>query len=228
MSLLPYIEVIIDIDSDISNRKKCYTIDSYGMNWKNMIRDERKNKNPNTKVFDKQLKDYLNENYHNRWFNWKQKILSTFRNSNNFILEQLSQLVWKPYPINIITITFTSIFLQPYNSTNRSFLYAPFWKNNQKWKPENSIRSLLHEVLHMFVHYYYQDYIINKWLTLEQFHILKESQTIILNESFKNMITEKDIWYESHQYIRKDLENFRKHNKNFDEFVDYWIDIMKK
>lgn len=86
----------------------------------------------------------------------------------------------------------------------------------------------MHEVLHMFVHYYYQDYIINKWLTLEQFHILKESQTIILNESFKNMITEKDIWYESHQYIRKDLENFRKHNKNFDEFVDYWIDIMKK
>ena len=86
----------------------------------------------------------------------------------------------------------------------------------------------MHELLHMMLHYYYEDYILAQWLTKEQFHDLKEAQTVILNEEYDGLFTETDKWYELHKYLREKFADFWKHNKNFDAFVDYGIKLVKE
>ncbi len=80
------------------------------------------------------------------------------------------------------------------------------------------------------LHHYYEEYILNAGLTQAEFQHLKEAQTIILDESFADILPEKDGGYNYINYIptREKFAAFRQQNKNFDEFVDYNIQILKE
>lgn len=84
----------------------------------------------------------------------------------------------------------------------------------------------MHELLHMMLHYYYEDYIKQQWLSHEEFHDMKEAQTIILNDVYSDILTIPDNGYDIHTDIRIKFSEFWKWNKNFDAFVEYGIQVM--
>jgi hypothetical protein len=54
------------------------------------------------------------------------------------------------------------------------------------------LNIVAHEILHFQFHTYYSDYPKVKLLDPEQYYLLKESLTFLLNHEFKDILKEKD------------------------------------
>lgn len=65
-------------------------------------------------------------------------------------------------------------------------------------------------------------------MSIEQFQILKESLTFLLNYEFSWIKMAKDNWYSSHQEFRKKLEEYwiSSQSKTFEGLIDYWCDLL--
>lgn len=175
------------------------------------------------------LLPYLSNKYIEWWFVRKNNELNNFRwAESSSILSKLENITQKNIPVETIEIKLTSGPRHSYNAEKRRMMYSPFSKDtNIQWTAKHSIRTVIHETLHMILHYYYQDYIISCGLTVQQFHDLKEAQTVIINQEFNDIILTPDKGYPMHQKLRSYLADFRSSNKNFKEFVDYGIDLIK-
>lgn len=180
------------------------------------------NQNEIYKILYPIISNYYNEEV-------KQFISNTNDRRNqywNIILTKLEDAVSKPIPIDLITIYITTIGRCPYNTNDRSLLLYPYIKDDIK-TPSQTIKTVVHEVLHMMLHYNYQEYILQSWLSQDEFHLLKESQTVILNQIFLDDLDELDQWYKSHEWLRNKFKIYRENNQNFEEFVDYGIEQVK-
>jgi len=135
----------------------------------------------------------------------------------------MEKTVGKKIPVSVIKITITTVRKCPYNPETRWCMYYPFDANVNKKPITVSVRSIMHELLHMMLHYYYEDYIKEQGVSEIQFHHLKEAQTIILNSIYKDYLTEPDKGYEIHKQLREDFLVFWEENKNFNDFVNYNI-----
>ncbi len=153
----------------------------------------------------------------NKW--WENNWAEVFRKMEN--------IVGKSIPVEEIKAKITTTARCPYNAKEWFFMYSPF-RHGEIKSANESINIAMHELLHMMLHYYYEDYILAQWLTKEQFHELKEAQTVILNEEYDGLFTETDKGYDLHKYLREKFAEFRKNNKNFDDFVDYGIKLVKE
>lgn len=155
--------------------------------------------------------------------------LNKWRNDHWWnVFSKMETIVGKSIPVKDIICNITTVLRCPYDPNEWSFMYCPFDEDDKMLKkPETSIQAITHELLHLMLHYYFEDYIKSCWLTDDEFHTLKEAQTVILNEEYRNMFTSPDRWYEIHQELRCKLAEFRKQNKDFSQFVDYWIMTVK-
>lgn len=179
------------------------------------------------------LSPYLDKTYVEKNFAHIQKHTQERRETEWIsLLTRLETVVWKPIPKNTIDIFLTAWYHCPYYYyPHRWFMAAPY-KNSQdttEFTPLMTTNTVLHEMLHLMLHHYYEEYILDAGLTPKEFEHLKEAQTIILDESFADILPEKDGGYNYKDYIptREKFAEFRKHNKNFDAFVDYGIQVMK-
>ena len=71
-------------------------------------------------------------------------------------------------------------------------MYYPLDTKGNKKNVSESIRTIVHELLHMMLHYYYEDYIKEKGISNSQFHHLKEAQTVILNDIYSSILPKPD------------------------------------
>ncbi len=150
------------------------------------------------------------------------------RRQNNWkdVLDRMELIVWKKIPVDTITSKITTTGRCPYNADKWFFMYCPL----KKWvlkNPEDSIWIAVHEILHMMLHYYYEEYIKKHGLSHEEFHDMKEAQTIILNDIYSDILVTPDSWYEIHKDIRIEFLKFRESNKDFQSFVEFGIQFMK-
>ncbi len=229
--MTPTVQFHLDKQADIENWYSSINSISYGMNWSNIIPIEiYEDIQWKSEILQKEIiEKHINTIYSKH--NLKDIILSYNQrreNNNKKLREKMEIFIGKSFPIDIINVYITTINRCPYNSKKRSCMYCPFREWKPRLNPTNTINTILHETLHMMVHYYYEDYIKSKWLSNNEFHDLKEAQTIILNTEYKDILPRPDTGYNSHQSLRKKLETYRINNKNFDQFIDYWISLIKE
>lgn len=178
--------------------------------------------------------------------------LTQWRDENGEpLFNRMEKFVWHPLPMDNLWVKLTTAPRYPYfikggwapNSLKDwGFLFGPlyrvrikeglFHKQILSWEKfdyiNRSINTALHEILHMMTHYYYEDYIRSQWLSRNEFQDLKEAQTVILNQEYKDILQRPDRGYDDHKDIREKFASFWEKNQNFDEFVDYGIKVMKE
>lgn len=120
-----------------------------------------------------------------------------------------------------ITVFFTSAPLCPYNINEKWFMIFPVGDLNY------ADTLIAHELLHFHFQYYYEDELDKKGVKGENFHLLKESLTFLLNEpEFNDILPASDRGYVNHQEFRKKLKEMWNKNKNFDLFINEAIKSM--
>jgi hypothetical protein len=70
-------------------------------------------------------------------------------------------------------------------------------------------KSFIHELLHFQTHKYYENIPPMNKLDKQQFNLLKESLTFLINYEFPEINKGTDKGYPQHQEFRKILENHR-------------------
>lgn len=220
----------LDKESDVKNRYTALYTSSYGVDWSSQIPNELIEKliHKNEHEVREVLSPFLDKTYAElRLVDVVKELNSWWEKCWELLFKRMEKIVGKPIPVETINSTITTIWRCPYNPQKWSFMYMPFKRNKDIKAPQDSIKTTVHELLHMMLHYYYESYIKSKWLTNNEFHDLKEAQTVILNEEYGDILASLDVWYEIHQELRKKFAEFRKQNKDFLQFVDYWIMTVK-
>jgi hypothetical protein len=90
------------------------------------------------------------------------------------------------------------------------------------------IKNFLHEALHFQFHCYWQDNPkspVSK-LSNNEFEFLKESLTVVLDDTLKPLIDSADDGYPMHQEFRKELHKSWGKYHDFDKLIDFGLGIL--
>jgi hypothetical protein len=214
--------ITLDLDTDMDNWYCGCNGVGHGVVWSDRIAPElvEKIKDKSKDEAYKFLEPYLKQKY----IDDKDKI-EKFKLEQEYIFndkfinacDRMVELLGKPLYRNDFTIYLTT------------FPRAPYWyEKGATWMPigwNDPIRIFLHELCHFqFIHYWRKnlDSAVSK-LTDKQFEYIKESLTMVLDEDFLPLIDRIDKGYEMHQAFRKELTEFWKTNKSFDELVNFGL-----
>ena len=185
-------------------------------------------KNSETKAIE------LVENHlkNNRYQPFKQKIIESeiealkiswqFVEKKYFeILESITNksIYQKEFPALI-----TTGFMCPYSTDD-----SPSWFMISIWRSiPDSITTIAHEIFHLqYLHYWGIE--VEKKLGKEKSEDLKEALTFLLDEDeFDKIILCEDGGYPDHLELRKKLSKFWQSKKNFQELVDFGVDLLQK
>ena len=212
----------LDINSDASNWYSGCNSESYGVDWKKRVSGDIYNNifNKSKKEAYKFLIPFLNEKYINEKQNIDSYITSlnnTYKEKFNKACKKIVELTGKDLYLNTFTIFITTFPRGPYNY-GKGYIWEYIGWNN-------SIVGFMHELLHFQFHHYWRNNptsAISK-LDEDQFQYLKESLTVILDDSLVPLIEHPDKGYDIHQKFRKELHNFWETNKNFDQLVEFGL-----
>lgn len=131
--------------------------------------------------------------------------------------EKLAKVMGKPIYRDDFTFYLTTFPRGPYNYYKGTIWEYIGWPD--------PIGGFLHELCHFqFIHYWQKNpnSPVSK-LETGQFENFKESLTMILDEDFYPLMNKPDQGYDMHQEFRKELSEFWKTNKNFDELVEFGL-----
>lgn len=203
----------------------------YGTNWRDYLRDYFLEQFDNfVSLAPKQAKQaiskFLDGIYKNNaiFYIRQEEKLGKELSSKFFelckVLENITghELYFKNYKIFLTTFP-----RSPYNSEK-----GWFWFNI--YRDEGIADVFLHEVLHMQFHKYWrenQESLVSK-LPDKNFHFLKESLTVVLDDDLKPLLKEADRGYPAHQEFRQILhENWREYH-DFDKLVTFGIQKLPR
>lgn len=134
--------------------------------------------------------------------------------------QKMEKVLDKPLYRDDFTFFMTLPWRCPYNKS-RGHIWVCIYMRDP-------IAIFLHELCHFqFIHYWREKTLspVNQ-LSNDQFELLKESLTIILDEDFLPIIEKIDAGFEMHQEYRQKLKTFWANNKNFDDLVNYGLKIL--
>ena len=221
---MPNIEVKIDIEKDAWNWWGACNSSSYGVDWKERISKSLQNKIsgktkkeaykflfPYLAKLHKRVKLETEKNYAQKRFDEKQKQ----------IFERMEEVTGRKICRENFIIFMTTFPRCPYNIT-KGYIWSYY-----KWGRGDYVDSFIHELLHFQTYAYWYEK-CRKKLSNEDFEDLKEALTVILNESFSDIMTKPDCGYEVHKYLREELAKYWKKIKNFNSLVNYGVKIFPK
>lgn len=199
-----------------------YSKSSHGVNWEEnipqKIRDSIKNKTE--KEATKFIIPFLNQKYideKEKIQNFTNLVNTEYQKKFDLACQKIVELIEKPIYRNDFTTFLTTAPRAPY-----------WYEKGATWLPIgwfDPIKIFMHELSHFqFIHYWR----LNKkskvsQLNNTQFEFLKESLTIILDESLIPLIKMPDKGYDIHKVFRTELHNFWENNKNFNKLVDFGL-----
>ena len=129
----------------------------------------------------------------------------------------------KPLKFTNYKIFLTTFPRSPYNPDKGYFWFNIYGDTNRL------AGTFLHEVLHFQFIYYWRNNpksSVSK-LSFEQFDLLKEALTVIIDDGVKPLIEEADRGYPAHQEFRKILHDYWKKHHDFSELVEYGVAQIK-
>ena len=145
------------------------------------------------------------------------------------ILELMEKLTNKPIFNENFQIRYTTCKRWPYNwKTWEIWMMEPLEKG---WRLRARSWGFAHELLHFQTHKYYENEYPMNQLNKQQFNLIKESLTFLLNYEFPWVNLSTDRWYPQHQEYRKILEDYRLScwdKKDFEDLINFGCDYILK
>ena len=141
----------------------------------------------------------------------------------------MEKLTKRPIFNEKFQIWYTTCKRWPYN--RRTWEIWRFDPPEKSWRLRAWSCGFTHELLHFQTHKYYGDEHPMNQLNKQQFNLIKESLTFLLNYEFPWVNMSTDIWYPSYQEYRKILENYRLScwdKKNFEDLIKFGSDYILK
>ncbi len=168
---------------------------------------------PYLKKLYSQKKDKINQS--------KNFIDNQFKEKFENGCDQLSRIMGKPLYRKKFIIYLTTFDRAPYDKSEGSIMFPTTWTD--------PMAIFLHELCHFqFIRYWRENpkSMVSK-ISDDQFEYLKESLTVILDESFIPIISKPDTGYPAHKILRNQLIKYYKHEKDFDKLVKYGLKIIQ-
>jgi len=216
---------------DASNRWEACNRQSHWRNWKDFAKPEDKEIVDQIAWKSKEdanliLIPYLEKKYKEYKSDIDAKIIlanSGLQSQKDQIFLCMEKLTKHPVEYEEIIFWVTTFPRCPYNWEK---WYIRLYINSEF--PRYWTRTLTHEVLHFQFHKYYSNHPRVKLLSKEQFEIIKESLTFLLNYEFPGVDMTEDKGYPIHQEFRKMLEKYwlELTDKDFDKLVDHGCDLL--
>lgn len=168
---------------------------------------------------------YLSQRYERKKYEtdeWVSKMAFFINKQKATIFKNMEKLTKHPIYLKSFKIRGTTCKRWPYN-----------WKTWEIWeyvflKPEYCERgytwAFAHELLHMQTHKYYENEYPMNQLNKQQFNLIKESLTFLLNHEFPWVNMSIDRWYPQHQEFRNILEEYRLScwdKKDFEDLINF-------
>jgi len=146
----------------------------------------------------------------------------------NLIFQSMEKLTKHPIFTDNFHIYLTTCRRCPYSQTWEIWMIAPSKKERRL---RNWSYIFAHELLHMQTHKYYENEYPMNQLNRQQFNLIKESLTFLLNHEFPWVNMSTDRWYPQHQEFRKILEDYRLscwNKKDFENLINFGCDYILK
>ena len=147
----------------------------------------------------------------------------------HLIFENMEKLTKKPIYLDRFTIRGTTCMRWPYNPKTWEIWKYVYIK--PEYMERNCAHAFTHELIHMQTHKYYENEYPMNQLNKQQFNLIKESLTFLLNHEFPNVNMAIDRWYQNHQEYRKILEDYRLScwdKKDFEDLINFGCDYILK
>lgn len=214
---MPNITIKLDIEKDAWNWWGACNKISYGMDWKMRIEPELREKITG-KTQDEAfsfLIPYINNIYLENDSKSKAETLQReFKEREEELFATMERL------------TKHKIYREDFTCFLTTFPRCPYeYKNGLVWIPykreiDRQVIIFAHELLHFQFFTYYAEEVKKVLIDPKKFDALKEGMTIILDEEFAHITSEKDKGYDIHEEERKEFLKLWKKLKDFDLFVD--------
>ena len=145
------------------------------------------------------------------------------------IIERLEKLHNRKLPVNKIIVKYETFTCCPYMWRGKESDWFGLYFATYVLDQDSQILVFCHEVMHLFFHYYYFDYCLEKGLNEKQTMDLKEAVTVLLNYELTDIIDKKDYGHPSHKQLRIQLVEIwnSMEEKDFQLLLDKAIDNMK-
>lgn len=147
----------------------------------------------------------------------------------NLVFELMEKLTKRPIFNENFKIRYTTCRRWPYNrKTWEIWVMEPHEKG---WRLKARSWGFAHELLHFQTHKYYENEHPMDQLNKQQFNLIKESLTFLLNHEFPWINMAIDRWYPQHQEYRKVLEDYRLScwdKKDFEDLINFGCDYILK
>lgn len=167
--------------------------------------------------------DYLKKNQNMDLIERKKEELEkAWRKGENDFFKILSEIIQKPIYKASYVCYLSTICGCPFYEKENWFMVSLSKLNIQ-------VYIVAHEFMHLQFIYWYKKYCLDNGLTNKQFWHIQEAITFLLNEpEFSNIIKFDDPGYPIHKNLRKQLKEIWQKDKNFQNFLNKAIEIVKK
>lgn len=145
------------------------------------------------------------------------------------ILKLMEELTKRPIFNEKFQIWYTTCKRWPYN--RRTWEIWTFDPPEKSWRLRAWSCGFTHELLHFQTHKYYENEYPMNLLNKQQFNLIKESLTFLLNHEFPWVNLSTDRWYPQHQEYRKTLEDYRLScgdRKDFEDLISFGCNYILK
>jgi isopentenyldiphosphate isomerase len=207
---------------------------TYGLNFLELLPKEflskllNKSEKEQKEIILEHIKQYYTEENLNKFrIDSYNKIKDKF----DLIIERLEQIHNKKLPVKRIIVKYTTFTACPYIYQGKKSQTYGLYLNNLVIENNIQIMVFSHEVIHLFFHYYFEDYCLDKGLSKNQTSDLKEAITVLLNLELKDIIEIEDKGYLDHISLRQVISEIwqsQPKDKDFLQLLDNVIKIMKE
>ncbi len=201
---------------------------TYGKDWLKSYPDsfkaslKGKSKKEQKDIVIRYIEKYYTKEYIDRFYNNKEKL----RKHKDKIVKVLEKIHNRKFPVKNIIFKYNTFIACPYQWDEKNKDWFGIFLS-KKYINKGAIGVAIHELMHLFFHYYFWDILKNKKLNYNDKHFIKESFTVIVNEEFKDILDHKDYGYDDHRKLRKCILNEWKKGKSFEEIAKYVFSNFK-
>ena len=135
--------------------------------------------------------------------------------------QRLEKITKKPIYTKLFNVNLTTVPRCPYHKQENWFM-IPFSKSTS-----HCLKIAGHEIFHLqFLHYYEKN--LRTELNKSEFNDLKESLTVLLNHSFKDLWSVEDKGYPKHQRLRNLISRKWTENNDFNSLLQKSVRYIKR
>jgi hypothetical protein len=221
-------EFIISKKEDIENWLKFIKEPvSYGNNWlkdypKDFIDLFINKTDPQKKeIIVNYIDKYYTKKYLDKFYN-SSKIFDKY---NQKIINRLEKIHNRQFPVEKVIIKYNTFIACPYQYRKNQKWFGIFL--SKRYINKGFIGVAVHELMHLFFHYYFWDICKSKGLKSDEIHFIKESFTVIINKEFKDILDYKDYGYLEHKTLRQIILKEWKKGTSFEEILKKIISEKK-